>query len=158
MKLKLKIYKFYRLKRFLKNRSLFFIYHTNSLNSRNWKKLEKKLTKLNLGYYKIQNKLFIKLLEQSIFKNLILLINGPILIVFPKYKRIEKLRLETLVSLHNSLQLISFKLNNRFYLFSQMRNLKTFGYRQTVSKFKNLITNSNKISLYKLKKINKFSK
>ena len=158
MKLKLKIYKFYKLKQFLKNHSLFFIYHTNSLNSNNWKKLEKKLTKLNLNYYKIQNKLFIRLLKQSIFKNLILLINGPILIVFPKYKTIKKLNLKALLSLHNSLQLISFKLNNKFYLLSQMKNLKTFNYRQTVSIFKNLITNLNKISLYKLKKISEFSK
>ena len=158
MKLRLKIYKFYKLKQFLKNHSLFFIYHTNSLNSKNWNYLEKKLTKLNLGYYKVKNKLFIKLLKQSIFKNLILLINGPILIIFPKYKKINKLNLTKLLSLHDSLQLISFKLNNKFYLLSQIKNLKTFNYKQTVSIFKNKINSLNKIPLYKLKKIDELSK
>ena len=72
MKFELKFYKFYKLKHLLKNNTLFFIYHANSLNTKNWNNLEQKLTNLNLKYYKIQNKLFAEILTKSILK----IING----------------------------------------------------------------------------------
>ena len=154
MKLKLKSYKFYKLKHLIKTPSLFFIYHTNSLTAKSWQNLEQKLIKLNLKYYKIQNKLFNKVLKKSKYKNLIALINGPIIFIYPKNNNLEKLSLNSILNLDTSLQFICCKLNDKFYLLSQIKNLKTFNYKQNNIKFVNLIKSLIKVTTYKLKKLN----
>ena len=154
MKLELKYYKFYKLKNFIENTSLLFIYHTNSLNTKSWQQLEQKLIKLNLNYYKIQNKLFNKLLRKSEYKDLIALINGPIVFIYPKYPKLNKLNFNNLLYLHPSLQFICFKLNKNFYLLPQIKNLKTLNYTENNIIFVNLIKNLIKVPTYKLKKFN----
>ena len=154
MKFELKFYKFYKLKHLLKNNTLFFIYHANSLNTKNWNNLEQKLTNLNLKYYKIQNKLFAEILTKSILKNVATLINGPILIVYLKSNTMPQLTFKKLINLHASLKLLSFKLNNKFYLLPQLKNLKSLTYLQNIILFKNIIKSLNKIPLYKLKRLN----
>ena len=154
MKLESKFYKFYKIRRILKTPSLFFIYHINSLNTKSWQKLEQKLIKLNLKYYKIQNKLFNSILKKSKYEDLSALINGPIIFIYPKNDKLNELTFNNIINLHPSLQFICCKLNNKFYLLSQINNLKTLDYEQNNIRFVTLIKNLIKITAYKLKKIN----
>jgi len=154
MKFELKFYKFYKLKSFLKTNPLFFIYHSSSLDTKNWKVLEQKLTKLKLNCYKIHNNILTKIIMKSVLKNIVPLINGPILIVSLKKRQLNELNFKKMSTLHPSLQLISFKLNNKCYTLEQIKNLQNLSFEGNVTILKRLIKNLNKISSYKLKKIN----
>lgn len=117
MKLKIKTYKYIKLKIYLKNPSLFLVY--NYTNVTNFLKIDQKFKALNLEYYKIPNVLMIKAFKDSIYENFKVIINGPIILVKQK-SILLKLTFRSLVNLHEFYNLISIKVGDQIYPTSKL--------------------------------------
>ena len=130
MKFKLKAYKVFKTKYYLKQKKLFFLYAATSLNVKNWLTVEQTLKKSNLNYYRLSNTLAIKTMKASIYTNYKQLINSLTILVNTGSK--TALELKKLINLKNILTLLSIKLNNKIYSISQLKNLNSLDYNQAV--------------------------
>lgn len=130
MKFELKTYKVFKIKHYLKQNKLFFLYSATSLDLKSWLAIEQTLKKLNLSHYKLSNTLAIKTINASIYCNFKQLIHSLIMIVKPKPKTI--LKLKRLMGLEKVLTLLSVILNNKIYSILQLKNLDYLNYNQTV--------------------------
>ena len=81
MKLKLKNYKYSKIKNYFKNQKMFFICNNSDLNFKSWLQLQQNFQNKNLKWYKLNNNLTINFLNNSIFKNLSSLINGSVILI-----------------------------------------------------------------------------
>ena len=81
MEFNLKTYKHFKIRHYLKTRPYFFAFQGISLKNENRIKIVQILVNYNLKSYRIFNKLMIKILKNSIFKNLTTLIHGPIVLL-----------------------------------------------------------------------------
>jgi hypothetical protein len=127
-----KNYQIFKVKKYLKKSSFFFLYHVPKLKNSQWLFVEQNLKKLMLGYYKVANSSGKVVVKNSIYSNFSNLICGIVLFVKPsqKYEVLDNVSL--LKSLKHSFIKISLKLNNRIYSNSQVRNLKSFSYKQSI--------------------------
>jgi hypothetical protein len=132
MKFELKTYKVFKIKYYLKQNKLFFFYAATSLNLKNWLLIEQTLKKSNLNYYRLSSTLAIKTMKKSIYTNFKQQIHSLTMLVSPKHK--IPLRLKKLTNLEKALTLLSVKLNNKIYSISQLKNLNSLKYNQTVLK------------------------
>jgi hypothetical protein len=132
MKFELKAYKVFKIKYYLKQNKLFFFYAATSLNLKNWLIIEQTLKKSNLNYYRLSNTLTIKTMKASIYTNFKQQIHSLTMLVSPKFK--ATLKLKKLTNLEKVLTLLSIKLNNKIYSISQLKNLNSLNYDQTVFK------------------------
>jgi len=130
MKFKLKTYKVFKTKYYLKQNKLFFFYAATSLSIKNWLAIEQTLKKSNLNYYRLSNTLAIKTIKTSVYTNFKQLIHSLTMLVDPGPKTI--LKLKKLINLEKVLTLLSVKLNNRIYSISQLKNLNSLDYNQTI--------------------------
>jgi hypothetical protein len=155
MEFKLKKYRHFKIKNFIKTNNFFFIYNGNNLNLKNWIIAEQQIKNLNLKYHKIYNKITKKTLEKSIYNNFNTLINGFIILVKPDKK--AKLILKTLLAFSNILTLVGFRLNRKIYNPVQLKNLYSLKYKTNITILIKLIKTSLKIS-YGLTQNSKISK
>lgn len=130
MKFELKTYKVFKTKYYLKQNKLFFFYAATSLNIKSWLIVEQTLKKSNLNYYRLSNTLAIKTMKASIYSNFKQLIHSLTMLVSPKSKTV--LKLKRLIELEKVLTLLSVKSNNKIYTISQLKNLNSLNYNQTV--------------------------
>ena len=77
--------------KFFKNKTLFFIYQNTTTNCVRWTKTKQKFSKSQLNSVKFRNNLITLFLNNSIFKNLIPIVNGSI--IFIDFKQDSKLDL-----------------------------------------------------------------
>ena len=110
-----------------------------------------------LKYFRILNKLMINTLKNSIFKNLIVLIHGPIILLNSNN---ANLTLKELENINPLISLLGFRINNNVYSKKQIKNLKNLSYIENISVFHNSMKTFTKMSYYtfKSKKILPISK
>ena len=132
MKLKLKNYKYYKIKNYFKNQKMFFIYNHSDLNFKNWLHLQQNLHNKNLKCYKLNNNLTINFLNNSIFKNLSSLINGSIIIIGLKKNTYTDFLISQLQNFNKMTTFLSLKLNNKIYSNNQLSTIKTFNYHNQI--------------------------
>lgn len=132
MKIKLKNYKYYKIKNYFKNQKMFFIYNNSDLNFKNWLHLQQNLHNKNLKCYKLNNNLTINFLNNSIFKNLSSLINGSIIIIGLKKNTYTDLLISQLQNFNTMTTFLSLKLNNKIYSNNQLSTIKTFNYHKQI--------------------------
>jgi len=84
----------------------------------------------------------IKTLKNSIFKNLVVLIHGPIILVNTTNK---KLPFKELENINPFISLLGFRLNNKIYSRRQIKNLKKISYIENISIFHNSIKTFTKL-------------
>ena len=119
MKLRIKTYKSYKTKKYLKNFSFIFIFNTFTFkNSANFKQF-------NLNYHKLFNNATKTLLKKTNLKSFCQLPQCSTVLVWPK----EKI---TFFS-NNNLKLIGIKLNNKIYVFSQLNYLIRNSYWENIT-------------------------
>ena len=92
--------------------------------------------------------LMINILKNSILKNLIILINGPILLINSKN---SKFTLKKLKNINPLLNFLGLKLNNKIYSKNQIKNLKKLLYVENVFIFYKYIKALIKMPYYKFK-------
>ena len=151
MDFKLKTYKYSKIKYYFKTVNFFFFFQGTSLNNKNWIKIEQNLYIHKLKYFRILNKLMINILINSIFKNIIILINGPILILNNKNNKTE-LTFTELENISSFIHFLGFKLNNKIYSKNQIKNLKKMSYVKNFYFFHNSIKIFAKTPFYTFKK------
>ena len=137
MKFELKTYKVFKIKYYLKKNKLFFFYASTSLSLKNWFIIEQTLKKSELTYYRLSNTLARKTMKISIYTNFKQLIHSLTMFVNPNSKTI--LMLKKLINLEKILTLLSVKLNNKIYSISQLKNLNSLNYTNTVLRLFQLV-------------------
>ena len=147
-----KKYKINKLKHILKEKKLIYICSYKDTKLKNWKTIEQILIKSKLRYYKISNTILIKLLNNSIFKGIIPLINGPIILLYshevPKnftYSKLKNL-------LTPNIKILCTKINNRIYSNNQLNNISIM-YNYNIILLTKVLDNINKKGIFKIKKI-----
>ena len=148
MSFNLKIYKRLKIKYYFKKINFFFFYHGTSLNNIDWIKIEQLLNKNELKYFRIFNTLMISMLKNSIFKNLTVLMHGPIILLNTNN---TKLTLKKLENISSWINLLCLKLNTKIYSKKQIKNLKKLSYIENVSLFFNSMQLLIKMPYYKFK-------
>jgi hypothetical protein len=134
MDFNLKTYKHTKIKHYFKTIKKFYFFQGTSLNNKSWIKIEQSLFTHKLRYFTILNKLTINTLSNSIFKNIITLINGPILILNSNYNGAE-LTFKEIKNINPLIRLLGFKLNNKIYSKNQIKNLKKISYLENFHNF-----------------------
>ena len=132
MDFNLKDYQIFKLKKYFKNNSFFFLFHSAKLNLNQWIAVEQELKKLKLNYYKTLNGTTLKALEKSIHKNSSPIITNFVILIDSKFKTTE-FDLEKLTKdLKPSFALISIKLNNKIYSPAQLKGVKSLSYKKNM--------------------------
>ena len=99
----------------------------------------------------------INTLSNSVFKNLIVLVHGPILLLDSNN---AKLTLKGVDNLDPSMKLLGLRLNNKIYSKTQIKNLKKMSYFESICSLHHSLKTFTKAPYYKLqsKKIDLISK
>ena len=153
--MKLKKYKLTKIKNYIKTNNFFFIFNSNNLNLKTWIILEQQFKNLNLTYYKTHNTITKKTLENSIYANFKLLVNGLIILIKPKK---AKLQFQTFLTLNTFLSPIGIKLNKKFYGSIQLKSLCSLNYKTNVVILVKSLKTSLKIPYKLTQNSTKFSK
>jgi len=148
MNFNLKTYKRLKLRQYFKKVNLFFFFHGTCSNSISWTKIEQILSEEELRYLRILNPLLIATINDSIFKNLATMINGPMLLL---HRGNAGLIVKKLNSINLRMSLLCLKLNNKLYSKKQTKGLKALSYNENVSLFHNSMKFVIKMPYYKLK-------
>ena len=151
MDFNLKTYKQLKTIRYFKTTNFFFFFHGTSLDNENWIKIEQVLAKHQLKYSRIHNKLMISTLKNSIFKNLIVLVHGPIFLLNSGTTNNAKLTLKELENINPLIKFIGFRLNNKVYSNKQIKDLKKVSYFENISILHNSMKTFTKTPYYKFK-------
>ena len=133
--MKFKLYKFFKIRNLFKKNKFFLIFFCNKYKFSDLIKIRQNLKKINLNAYKIDNSILINLIYKSIFLNFKSIFTGSSLIVFVK-KNVKFLK-----NLNKtfSLFLISIKLKNKIYTFSQLKNINNLCFLKNSFELKNTI-------------------
>jgi len=159
MDFNLKTYKRFKIKHYFRTKDFFYFFHGTSLRNENWINTEQEFTRHELKYVRILNKLMINVLRGSIFRNLVVLMHGPILLLNNK-SNFSKLTFEELESINPLISFLGCKLNNKIYSKKQIRNLKRVSYIENVSIFHSSLKNLTRMpySRFENKKVLQISK
>ena len=134
MNFELKDYKLLKLKKHFSKTNFFFFFSGINVKANNWIKIEQELNNLGLNYNKINNNLTLNLLKNSIFKNTIPLVNGPIILIL--INKIRKLSLKNLTGINPLISLLCLRINNKIYLKTQIQNLINLNYSKNILVFR----------------------
>ena len=131
MKLTIKNYKIKKTKEYLKTSNLLFFVNGISLNSLNWLITEQELKTINFNYYKILNKTTIKTLNISIYTKISPVVKGLTFLIKPQKSQL--FLKQTILNIFNLLffELLVFKLNNKIYSASSLKNTYSLNYTET---------------------------
>ena len=153
MNLNLKAYKLLKTKTFIENNSLVLVFNKLNMNI----KSESRIFLNNYQSYLIRSKLTKKILKNSILCNLSFLINGTVVLIVLKKKKIKKkdFNLKFLTELKTQSLFIGLKLNNKLYSSAQLRKAKTLNYNKNIKNFHNILNFYLISNSLKLKKISK---
>ena len=136
MKLNSKIYKTNKTKNLIKN-NIFFIYSGTNRKTTEWIITEQELIHVNFEYYKIFNKITLKIFKNSKFKNFRSNISSLTFFIKPN---LNNIRLKKLILINHFeallFKLLAIKLNNKIYSFKQLNKTYSMNYK------------NNKILLY----------
>jgi len=146
----LKTYKKLKIKHYFKTTHCFFLFNRILPNSENWIKKKQLLATYKLQHFQILNKLLIKILFSSIFKNLTVVIQGPIILLH--LKKNSNLTIQNINSISPLINLLSIRLNNKIYSEKQLQKLKKLSYTENIRIFHNSIKNITQIPHSKFKK------
>ena len=147
MKLEIKTYKCFKTKKYFRDSNLFFIY--NGTNVKNSVKIDQKLKKLNLKYYKVYNTLTRKVLDKSIYKNFQHMINSLVLVIKPDNSNNSILTFKSLLKLDDSLKLVVLKIENNIFTISKTNSSLQLNYKNSNLLFFKTLKTSLK-NIYKL--------
>ena len=145
MSFNLKTYKLLKIKNYFKKINFLFFFQGTSLNKTNRIKTEQLFNKEKLKYFQILNSLTIKVMKNSILKNLTPLIHGSILLVHTNRK---KLTLKKLSNISILINLLCLRLNNKIYSKNQIKNLKKLSYIENIYRFYNSMQMNLKMLYY----------
>jgi len=148
MDFNLKIYKHFQIKRYFKATHFFCFFHGTSLSNKNWIKIEQSFVAHKITCFRVFNKLMINTLKKSTFRNLVVLIHGPILLL--KINN-SKLTFKELDNLNPLINFLGFRLNNKMYSKRQIKSLKKVSYIENVAIFQNSMKAFTKLPYYKFK-------
>lgn len=126
MEFQAKHYKYYKIKNHLKVSNFLLIYNGACIKS--FIKINQKLKKLDLHYYKVCNALMKKALKKSIYKNFRFLINGLVMVIKPKNIN-TNITFTKFLDLDGSLYLITIKINNKFYHTCKIKHLLNLNFK-----------------------------
>lgn len=132
MDFSLKTYKNLKIKSCFKTTNFLFFLHGISSKKTNWIKIEQLLKTYTLSYFWVLNSLSINILKNSIFKNLVFLIQGPIFIFTNNNRR---LGLKSLENLSLFIDLLCLRLNDKVYSRKQIKGLKKLSYIKNITLF-----------------------
>ena len=151
MNLNLKSYKLLKTKSFIENNSLVLIFNKLNISS----KSESQIFLNNYQSYLIRSKLTKKILKNSILCNLNFLVNGTVILIVFKKKKIKKedFNLNFLAELKTQLLFVGLKLNNKLYSSTQLRKVKTLNYNKNIKNLRNLLNFYLMSNSLKLKKV-----
>lgn len=133
MKLNFRTYQKNQTKSILKkNKFLLFTLGANQ-NSTNWIALEQNLTKLDLNYTKIYNNITTKIFGESAAKKLKNTINSTFF--FLTHKNTTKIMKSNILNgiSANKFDIVTLKLNKKFYAVPQLKKLNSFHYKKNVA-------------------------
>ena len=151
-----KKYRTFKTNNYIKKNPFLFFFQSNKSKSIVWKKKEQTLTKLELAYYKLINKIALKTLKTSIFKNFTPLICGVILLIKSNTKQIKNFKIIE-KSLINNFSLLCIKFNNKLYSINEIKNFQSFSYKKNMFFLYQTLEKYSKIS-YIIKNKDKESK
>jgi hypothetical protein len=141
-----KTYQSIKLKKYFKKKSLFLLFNSTKSNSVKWTLIEQNLRKLKLDYNKFLNKITVRTLQNSVYKNFSSNIAGFILFVNLNCKTTE-LNLNSIFKvLKLSFILISIKLNNKIYSPVQLKGLSELSYNKSIFNFYKVLDKQLKTS------------
>jgi len=141
-----KNYQIFKLKKYLKKKDFFFLFHSAKLDLTKWTNVEQNLKKLKLSYYKPLNSTTSNSFKKSIYQNFSLIINGFVLFIDPNHKTSELNYDSTLKNLKTSFSLISVKLNNKIYSPVQLKRMKNLSYEKNMFNFHKTLDNRLKLT------------
>lgn len=150
MDFNLKTYKYFRIKHYLKEINFFFFFQVAPVDNENWIKIEQSFVSHELKYYRILNKLMIVALKSSVFKNVTVLIHGPIVLLNNNNNN-TKLTFKELENINPLINLLGFRLNNKIYSKKQIKNLRKISYLENIYIFHEYIKVFTKLPYHKLK-------
>ena len=150
MEFNLKTYKHFKIRSSFKTINFLFFFQGASLDNKNWIKVEQSLFIHKLKYFTILNKLMITTLNDSIFKNIISIINGPILMIQKNNSNV-KINFKELLNVSSWIRLLGFKLNNKIYSKNQVQNLTKISYLENFHSFHNSMKTFGKMPYYTFK-------
>jgi hypothetical protein len=142
-------YQFSKIKQYLKNEFLLFSNGANQ-NSRNWLAVEQGLHRFELKYYKVYNKIALKVLKNSIYKNIHQIIRGTFFFLKLNNSSIsisKNILFKNLEPIFFTL--LSIKLNNKIYSIAQIKNIKSLKYKNNIKIFYQFLLTDLK-SVYKI--------
>ncbi len=142
MQFNLKNYQLLKTKQYLKKNDFLLFSIGANQKAQNWITTEQGLYKLKLNYHKIYNNITIKIIKNSIYKNLLNLINSTFFFIIPRNNKLlgKKILLQGLNSIQ--LNVLAIKLNKKIYALSQSRGINSFNYKTSISViYQFLITN-----------------
>ncbi len=148
MDFKLKTYKHFKIKHYLRKENFFFFYQGTFLKNESWIKIEQALIMHQLKYFRIFNKLMINLLKKSIFKNVTTLIHGPIMILNSNNAKLTFTKLNNISSF---VCLLGVRLNYKIYCKNQIKKLRKVTYLANFSILHDFIKTFIKMPYYKFK-------
>ena len=143
MQLNLKNYQISKTKNYFKKNNFILLSISANQNSKNWLKIEQGLNKLKLSYYKTYNNTTRKIIKNSIYKNLIHIVNSTFFLLKPKNTN-KVLTKSNIINMVNSVffTTLAIKLNKKIYSISQSRNINSFNYKKNMSiMYQFLLTN-----------------
>lgn len=152
MKFGLKDYKLQKIVTCFKKEPLVFVFNISNTNSKNWLKVEQTLHKYDMKCVKISNSLSKKSLENSIFKNINIMLNGNVCLIHSKNPKNMPVLLQEIIKLDPTLTFLGVKLNNKIYSESQILKIFSLDYSQNVKVFNNSLKRLLKFPYQKLKK------
>ena len=135
MHFKFRDYQFLKTKKHLKSKFLIF---SNGVNqtSKNWLTIEQSLSDCNLNYYKIYNKIALKVFKNSLYKNTDNIVKGAFFFLKLKNALLVLNKQKLFKSLEATFfTLLSIKLNNKIYSAIQVKNMKSLNYKNTMTVF-----------------------
>ena len=153
MNFNLKAYKLLKTKTFIENNSLVLIFNKLNMDIKG----ESQIFLNNYQSYLIRSKLTKKILKNSILCNLGFLINGTVVLIVLKKKKIKKedFNLKIITELKTQSLFVGLKLNNKLYSPIQLRKAQTLNYNENIKNFRNLLNFYLMSNSLKLKKISK---
>lgn len=130
MKFNTKELKASKTQKYLKTYNFFLIYNGIHQNNRNWLLINQELYLLKLNYLKLQNKMFYKTINKTIFKNLVSSVSTVTYFIASKNKNFIKPK-DTLIKKFEffSFKIVALKFNHKIYSALEIKTVNSFNYK-----------------------------